>query len=34
LPDDVANMVVYLASDDAAYTAGQTLNCSGGLLPY
>lgn len=34
LPDDVANMVVYLASDDAGYIAGQALNCSGGLLPY
>ena len=33
-PEDVANMVVWLASDDASYTAGQTLNCSGGLLPY
>lgn len=33
-PEDVANMVVYLASDDASYTAGQTLDCSGGLVPY
>lgn len=33
-PDDMANAVIYLASDDASYTAGQTLNCSGGLLPY
>ena len=33
-PDDMANMFVYLASDDASYIAGQALNCSGGLLPY
>jgi D-sorbitol dehydrogenase (acceptor) len=33
-PDDMANMFVYLASDDAGYSAGQTFNCSGGLLPY
>ena len=33
-PDDMANMIVYLASDDAGYSAGQTFNCSGGLLPY
>ena len=33
-PEDVANMAVWLASDDAGYTAAQTLNCSGGLLPY
>ena len=33
-PDDMASAIVYLASDDASYTAGQTLNCSGGLLPY
>jgi NAD(P)-dependent dehydrogenase (short-subunit alcohol dehydrogenase family) len=33
-PDDMANMFVYLASDDASYSAGQTFNCSGGLLPY
>ena len=33
-PDDMASMIAYLASDDASYIAGQTLNCSGGLLPY
>ncbi len=33
-PDDMASMFVYLASDDAGYSAGQTFNCSGGLLPY
>ena len=32
--EEIAALVVYLASDDASYTAGQTLNCSGGLLPY
>ena len=32
-PEDMANMIVYLASDDAGYIAGQALNCSGGLLP-
>ena len=33
-PADMANTVVFLASDEASYIAGQTLNCSGGLLPY
>ncbi len=33
-PDDMASMFVYLASDDAGYSTGQTFNCSGGLLPY
>lgn len=33
-PDDLANMIVWLASDDADYVAGQALNCSGGLVPY
>ena len=33
-PEDMANLAVYLASDDASYIAGQTLNCSGGMLPY
>ena len=33
-PEDVANLVAFLASDDAAYMTGQTYNVSGGLLPY
>lgn len=33
-PEDMASMVAYMASDDASYTAGQTFNCSGGMLPY
>ncbi len=33
-PEDLANMIVWLASDDAGYVAGQALNCSGGLVPY
>jgi meso-butanediol dehydrogenase / (S,S)-butanediol dehydrogenase / diacetyl reductase len=33
-PEDLANMVVYLANDDASYIAGQALNCCGGLVPY
>ena len=33
-PDDLANMIVWLAGDDADYVAGQALNCSGGLVPY
>jgi meso-butanediol dehydrogenase/(S,S)-butanediol dehydrogenase/diacetyl reductase len=33
-PADMANAVVFLASDEASYIAGQTLNCSGGILPY
>ena len=33
-PADMANAVVFLASDEASYIAGQTINCSGGLLPY
>lgn len=33
-PDDVANVVAFLASDDASYMTGQTYNVSGGLLPY
>ena len=33
-PEDLANMIAYLASDDASYVAGQALNCSGGLVPY
>lgn len=33
-PDDMANAIVWLASDDASYVAGQAFNCSGGLVPY
>lgn len=33
-PDDVANVVAFLASEDASYMTGQTYNVSGGLLPY
>jgi len=33
-PEDVANMVAFLASSDAGYMTGQTYNVSGGLLPY
>ncbi|MDI3328825.1 MAG: 3-oxoacyl-ACP reductase family protein [Alicyclobacillaceae bacterium] len=31
LPEDVANAVAFLASDEAAYITGQTLSVSGGL---
>ena len=33
-PEDLAHMIVWLASDDAGYVAGQALNCCGGLVPY
>ena len=33
-PDDVANLVVFLASSDASYITGQAVNVSGGLLNY
>jgi meso-butanediol dehydrogenase / (S,S)-butanediol dehydrogenase / diacetyl reductase len=33
-PEDVANMVAFLASSDASYTTAQTFDVSGGLLPY
>jgi 3-oxoacyl-[acyl-carrier protein] reductase len=33
-PDDVANVVAFLASDDASYMTGQTYNVCGGILPY
>ena len=33
-PEDVANLVVFLASSDASYITGQALNVSGGLLNY
>lgn len=31
-PDDVAGLVLFLASDDAAYITGQTINVDGGLI--
>jgi NAD(P)-dependent dehydrogenase (short-subunit alcohol dehydrogenase family) len=33
-PEDVANMVAFLASEDATYVTGQTFNVCGGILPY
>ena len=33
-PEDVANMVAFLASSDASYLTGQTYNVCGGILPY
>jgi len=32
VPDDVASVVAFLASDDARYVTGQALNVCGGLL--
>jgi len=31
-PEDVANLCLFLASDDAGYITGQTLNVDGGLI--
>jgi NAD(P)-dependent dehydrogenase (short-subunit alcohol dehydrogenase family) len=31
-PQDVANCVAFLASDDARYVTGEVLNISGGFL--
>jgi NAD(P)-dependent dehydrogenase (short-subunit alcohol dehydrogenase family) len=33
-PEDIANMVAFLASSDASYITGQALNVCGGILPY
>jgi NAD(P)-dependent dehydrogenase (short-subunit alcohol dehydrogenase family) len=33
-PDDVARLVVFLASDDAAFVTGQAICCDGGLLAH
>jgi meso-butanediol dehydrogenase / (S,S)-butanediol dehydrogenase / diacetyl reductase len=33
-PEDVANMVAFLASDDADYITAQALNVCGGILPF
>jgi len=30
-PEDIAGMVVFLASDEAAYMTGQAVNVTGGL---
>ena len=32
LPEDVANAVLFLVSDDAAYITGQTLHVDGGMV--
>ncbi len=33
-PEDIANMVAFLSSEDASYITAQTLNVCGGILPY
>jgi NAD(P)-dependent dehydrogenase (short-subunit alcohol dehydrogenase family) len=33
-PEDLANIVAFLASDDASYITADTINAAGGLLPY
>jgi 3-oxoacyl-[acyl-carrier protein] reductase len=31
-PEDVANLVVFLASDLSSYITGQVIHCDGGML--
>ncbi len=33
-PDDIAGVVLFLASDHARYVTGATINVSGGMLMY
>ena len=33
-PEDVANVVAFLASDDANYMTSDTINVAGGIIPY
>jgi NAD(P)-dependent dehydrogenase (short-subunit alcohol dehydrogenase family) len=32
VPDDVARITAFLASDEASYITGESINLSGGLL--
>ena len=34
VPQDVADAVLYLASDDATFVTGQTLCVNGGMTPW
>lgn len=34
LPEDIANMTVFLASDDAAFITGQTIQVDGGIMAH
>ena len=33
-PEDMANVVAFLCSDDAGYITASAMNVEGGLLPY
>ena len=33
-PEDVANLIAFLVSEDSNYITAQAVNVSGGLLPY